>query len=498
MAQFRLEMQAIKRADGRSTVAAAAYRAASLLHDARLEMSFDFRAKGGVAFTGVMGPPSAPPAYADRQALWNAVEAADKRIDSRPAREILISLPHELSDDQRHALVRAFVSESLVARGMIADYAIHDPDAHGDQRNYHAHILVTTRRVGPEGFGFKAREWDNPDAVRALRLEWCHVQNLHLRQHLGPEAPQVTHLSLADQGQGREPTIHLGPAASGMERRGEGSDRGDINRRVAERNGARREGPAKVRDLEDRMAETMARRAYPIAAVITEFEAIHAAMTRERDSWTRDLAGRLRPAPPSAREIVREILGDAAAEKTLARRRLARTERRIEAGRSRRATLARWIRNPARMIWAAHVELNALARDRNAARLADLRLAVRREWLASGEGRAWLASRLAPERQAAEAARREVRTLERRIKRMDKRLEAVARTRTRLLVAKALGEDSLTAPVEMRLGQGQALREVDRRVVAAISRYPVSAQERSLAKVLGLARGRTPGLSPDR
>ncbi len=497
MAQFRLEVQAIKRADGRSAVAAAAYRAATSLHDQRLEMTFDYTAKGGVAFSGIMAPDTAPASLTDRERLWNAAEAADKRADSRTAREVLISLPHELSDDQRHALVRAFVRDSLVARGMIADYAIHDPDAHGDQRNHHAHILVTTRRVTPEGFGLKGREWDNPDAVRALRLEWCEIQNQHLRQHLGADAPQVTHHSLADQGEAREPTIHLGPSASGMERRGEASDRGDINRRVRERNQARKDGPAKLRDLEDRMAEGLERGPYPIGAVIREFEAIHATMIAERDGWARDLGRLQRPAAPRAGDIVREVLAEAASARALAKGTLIATERRIARGRARRASLARWIRNPARMIWAAHAELNALARARQAARLAEIRYAVRRDWLRGPEGRAFLAARLDPEKQAAEAARREGRTLERKIKRADARIEAVARTRTRLMVARELGEDTLVAPSQMGLGVGQAVREVDRRVVAAIARHPVAAQQKGLDKVLGLAKGKVPFLGPE-
>jgi hypothetical protein len=303
VAQFRLEVQAFKRSEGRSSVAGAAYRSATALLDRRLEMLFDYTAKGGVAFTGLMAPEGAPAAFADREQLWNAAEAADKRADSRTAREILISLPHELSDDQRHALVRAFVSESLVARGMIADYGIHYPDAHGDARNHHAHILVTTRRVGPEGFGLKARDWDNPDAVKAMRLEWAQVQNQHLRQHLGPDAPQVSPLSLAAQGQGREPTIHLGPSASGMERRGEPSDRGDINRAIAERNDDRREAPVQVRGLEDGLAQAQPRQAYPIDAVIREFEAIGQSLARERDGWARDLATLAPASAPSARQI---------------------------------------------------------------------------------------------------------------------------------------------------------------------------------------------------
>lgn len=498
MAQFRLEVQAIKRADGRSAVAAAAYRAATSLHDKRLEMTFDYTAKGGVVFAGVMIPETAPASFGDRETLWNAAEAADKRADSRTAREVLISLPHELSDDQRHVLVRAFVQDSLVARGMIADYAIHYPDAHGDQRNHHAHILIATRRVTPEGFGLKGRAWDNPDAVRALRLEWCEIQNQHLRQHLGPDAPQVTHQSLADQGQEREPTIHLGPAASGMERRGEASDRGDINRRVGERNQARKDGPAKLRDLEDRMAAGLARGPYPIGAVIREFETIHATMIAERDGWARDLGRLPRPATPRAGDIVREVLAEAAAARALAKGKLIATERRIARAQAKRAGLVRWLRNPARMIWAAHAELNALARAKQAVRLADIRYAVRRDWLSSPDGRAFLAARLDPEKQAAEAARREGRTLERKIKRADQRIEAVARTRTRLMVARGLGEETLVAPSQMGLGMGQALREVDRRVVEAIGRYPIAAQQKSLDMVLGLARGKSPLVGPDR
>ncbi|KQV64023.1 MobQ family relaxase [Caulobacter sp. Root343] len=496
MAQFRLEVQAIKRADGRSAVAAAAYRAATSLHDKRLEMTFDYTAKGGVAFCGIVAPETAPAAFGDRETLWNAAEAADKRADSRTAREVLISLPHELSDDQRHALVRAFVQDSLVARGMIADYAIHDPDAHGDKRNHHAHILITTRRVTPEGFALKGREWDNPDAVKALRLEWCEIQNQHLRQHLGPEAPQLTHHSLADQGEEREPTIHLGPSASGMERRGEASDRGDINRRVRERNQARKDGPVKLRDLEDRMAAGLERGPYPIGAVIREFETIHATMVAERDGWARDLVRLQRPAAPRASDIVREVLAESGAARALAKGRLLATERRVARGRAKRAGLVCWVRNPARMIWAAHAELNALARAKQAARLAEIRYAVRRDWLRGPEGRAFLAARLDPEKQAVEAARREGRILERKIKRADKRIEAVARTRTRLMVARGLGEETLVAPSQMGLGVGQAVREVDRRVVEAISRHPAAAQQKSLDKVLGLVSGK--GLLPGR
>lgn len=498
MAQYRLEVKAIKRAEGRSSVAAAAYRAATVLRDERLEMVFDYSAKRGVAFVGVMAPEGAPGAFLDRERLWNAAEAADKRVDSRPAREVLISLPHELTDSQRHALTRAFIAESLVARGMIADYAIHEPDAHGDDRNHHAHILVTTRAVGPDGFGFKRADWKSPALVQAWRQEWELVQNQHLRQHLGPDAPQVSSRSLADQGQGQEPTIHLGPSSSGMERRGEASDRGDINRRIRERNVERQDAPRRVRELEDRLADGVVRHTYPIDAVIREFEAIHQTMVRERTAWARDLQGMERPQVPTARAVSAEILGDTVAKRAEAARRLAWTEQRIERGRERRNTLLRWVRNPARMIWAKHAELNALERARAVDRMAKARLDVRKAWLRSDEGLAYVAARIDPAKHDAETARRSARTLERKIKRADRRIDNVEKTRVKLLVARELGQTSMVAPERMEQGVTQVVREIDRRAVDALRAHSPAAQQSALTKVLRLAKGPLPGIEPDR
>lgn len=494
MAQYRLEVQAMKRSEGRSAVAAAAYRSASRLHDKRLEMVFDYAAKGGVVATGVLAPDHAPEAFADREILWNAAEAADRRSDSRTAREVLVSLPHELSDAQRHDLLRAFIAEGLVAKGMIADYAIHRPDAHGDPRNHHAHIMITTRHVGPEGFGMKGRAWDNPEAVRELRALFADVQNQHLREHLGPDAPQVSHLSLAGQGKDLEPTIHLGPAAAGMERRGEASDRGETNRGIDARNTERAEAPAAIRDLEDKVSARSSRQAYPIEAVIREFEAIHQTMLRERDVWVRELKASPPPSPPRASDIAREVMGDTPRLRLAAAHRLARSQARIAEGRRRRETLGRWIRNPARMIWAKHAELNRLERVQREHAAAHAAFAARRDWLASEGGRAYVAARLNPAKQAAEAARRSMRTLERKIKRADRRIENVARTRTKLLVARELGQDRLVAPSQLRAGVGQAVREVDRHVVDMIQRHPPEAQQSALGKVARLMRGRAPGI----
>jgi hypothetical protein len=494
VAQYRLEVQAIKRAEGRSAVAAAAYRSGGRLVDERLMMTFDFAAKGGVEAVGILAPETAPASFTDRQTLWNAAEAADVRSDSRVAREVLISLPHELDAAQRLALVRAFAAESLVSRGMIADYAIHRPDAHGDQRNHHAHIMVTTRAVGPDGFGHKARAWDNPDAVKALREEWAEIQNRHLRLALGEGAPQVSAKSLADQGLDQEATVHLGPASSGMERRGERSDRGEINRSVAERNRDRRDQPIEVRDIEDRIAARQERRDYPIAAVTREFEAIHQTMVRERAGWARERAALKAPAIPSARSIHETVTLDAAQARARARRRFVMMQERVAGVRGRRNGLDRWIRNPGRMIWAKHAELNALGRARSELARAEAQLAVRRTWLRSPEGQAYVAAQQHPHKLAAEEIRRSDRTLERKIKRADRRIEAVERTRTKLLVAEALGETRLKALADMTLGVVQAVREVDRTVVAAIQAYPATQQQSALQRISRLLGRGLPGL----
>jgi hypothetical protein len=150
------------------------------------------------------------------------------------------------------------------------------------------------------------------------------------------------------------------------------------------------------------------------------------------------------------------------------------------------------------MIWAAHAELNALERARAQERRAEVDVRVRRDWLRSDAGRAYVASRLDPAKQAAESSRRAARNLERKIKRADKRIENVASTRVKLMVARELGQSNLVVPMRMDLGVGQAVREVDRRVVDAVQAHAPAAQKAALTKVMSLVRGQIPGIGPDR
>jgi ATP-dependent exoDNAse (exonuclease V) alpha subunit len=150
--------RAAYRSDTYSVVSAAAYRAGEKLHDMQQDITFDYSRKSGVEYSAIMAPDNAPSWAYDRQALGNAVEASEKRINSRLARELEIILPRELSAEQCVALVRSYVQAHCVDRGMVADIAIHRPEASDGKEQPHAHVLLTTRSIWPAGFGAKARD----------------------------------------------------------------------------------------------------------------------------------------------------------------------------------------------------------------------------------------------------------------------------------------------------------------------------------------------------
>jgi len=161
------------------------------------------------------------------------VEASEKRRDAQLCREVEVALPKELSREKQNELVRGFVREQFVSRGMVADVAIH----RGDENNPHAHVLLTTREVSPEGFGRKAREWNGREVLEGWRREWAERANRELERAGLRE--RIDHRSFASRGIDRELTRHEGPAVRQMEARGIPTERGELNRAVAERNRAR-------------------------------------------------------------------------------------------------------------------------------------------------------------------------------------------------------------------------------------------------------------------
>lgn len=221
MALYRLEVKTIGRAQGRSAVAAAAYRAGERIRDERTGIEHDYERRRGVERSEVLLPRDAPERWRDRSELWNDAERAETRSNSRLAREYVIALPRELDAGERWECARAFAMESLVERGMCADVCVHD---RGDG-NPHAHILCTTREAGPGGFGGKVREWDDRFMVDSWREEWERRANESLerayerRQTPDEEREYVDRRSNAERGLEREPERHEGPVVRAIERR---------------------------------------------------------------------------------------------------------------------------------------------------------------------------------------------------------------------------------------------------------------------------------------
>ena len=197
MAIYHLRATMISRSAGRSATAAAAYRSASHIEDHRTGLSFDYRARSGVDHVEILAPAHAPEWAQDRAALWNAVEAAETRKNSQVAREIRVALPAELDHGQRVELVRDFCQRQFVDRGMVADIALHAPGREGDDRNHHAHILLTTREIAAEGFTAKNRDWNAVEVLEGWREAWAQDSNLALE--LAGHVERIDHRTLEAQ-----------------------------------------------------------------------------------------------------------------------------------------------------------------------------------------------------------------------------------------------------------------------------------------------------------
>lgn len=210
MAIYHFHAQVIGRKQGHSALAAAAYRAGVALAD------FDYsKRKASVDFAQIYAPENAPEWAQDRACLWQAVEDSEKRKDAQLCREINLALPVELTPAERRALVVDFVQQEFVSKGMVADLAIH----HQNSTNPHAHIMLTTRHIGPDGFGQKAREWNDRAVIQNTRKAWADISNAFL-ERAGHEA-RIDHRTLEAQGIDRPPQLHHGKAVTAMLRRGE-------------------------------------------------------------------------------------------------------------------------------------------------------------------------------------------------------------------------------------------------------------------------------------
>ena len=243
IAIYHATTKPLSRNAGRSSVAAAAYRSGVKIEDLRTAQIFDFTRRGGVVLAEICAPPTAGDFARDRARLWNAAEFAEKRKDARTAREWIIALPAELSPDERADLARDFAYELVDRYGVAVDLALHAPSRRGDDRNFHAHLLCTTRVVRGGGLEEKA-DIELSDTKRktlglgsaaeeitVLRRQWEELANAALAR--AGKTARIDHRSLEDQQSSalengdllaaarlaRTPQTHSGPAATAMDRR---------------------------------------------------------------------------------------------------------------------------------------------------------------------------------------------------------------------------------------------------------------------------------------
>lgn len=247
LAIFYCQMSIVSRTTGRSAVAAAAYRAAKTLTNERDGLVHDYSRREGVGHSEVLLPEGVVVEWArDRSALWNAAERIENRKDARVAREFVIALPHELSEEGRVSLTRAFAQDLANRYGAGVDFAIHAPGVQGDVRNHHAHVLMTTRQVTGEGLGAKTNiELANKDLLPKglpptqmqlvdIRRSWEGMANGYLARE-GLDI-RIDHRSHAERGLEIEPTEHMGVGATNLRRRGGRVDRSRLDGDAGQRN----------------------------------------------------------------------------------------------------------------------------------------------------------------------------------------------------------------------------------------------------------------------
>ncbi|MDE2137119.1 MAG: MobA/MobL family protein [Gammaproteobacteria bacterium] len=298
MAIYFLRTTSVARSAGRRATAAAAYRAGERLRDERSGLLYNHAHRKDVVHSAIFLPGHLAGAADDwaqrRETLWNAAERAEKQANSRVAREYQVALPHELNTAQQVALARSFARELSERYRVAVDLAVHLPRPDGDPRNFHAHLLTTTREVTPRGLGAKTgldkngserRRRELPsgrEELRALRERWGSLANEALRE--ANVAARVDHRSYAERGIDREPQPLIPIGSIKMERRG-------LRSEVAER--IREQYRQRVAARQQRAPEARAPEARPADAEEVRRQA--------REAWLRLRAGQAAAEPEGAR-----------------------------------------------------------------------------------------------------------------------------------------------------------------------------------------------------
>ncbi|ECD5144093.1 conjugal transfer protein [Salmonella enterica subsp. enterica serovar Caracas] len=194
MAIFHLDFKIVKRSEGMTSVAKAAYHARTRITDDRIGETYDFSHRTDLHGHIILAPVSAPAHIVESSsALWNDVERVERQNNGQTARYFDVAIPVELNNDDKKKLVAEYCQKNFVDKGMIADIAFHDLDS----KNPHAHVMLTLKTIGPEGFGKKDRSWNDKKMVVQWRESWATMSNSYLEAASSEE--RIDHRSLRTQ-----------------------------------------------------------------------------------------------------------------------------------------------------------------------------------------------------------------------------------------------------------------------------------------------------------
>ena len=290
IALFHFHVTQIKRSAGQSAVAAAAYRSGEKLHSDYYGEDSDYTRKGGVICSEILLHAHAPPEYADRETLWNAVEKVERGKKAQLAYSFDIALQNEFSMEENINLARQFLLEQFVSRGMIVDFAVHLPDKEdGGISNPHFHVMCPIRPIEPNGkWGNKQRreyvldesgnripdgtgdyvfnavpttDWGSPEMLEHWRQAWAELCNAKFAEKELPS--RIDHRSYERQGVDLLPTVHEGPTVRAMESKGILTEKGEFNRWVKATNAAIRDIRKKIAALAEWLKEVKAELSKP-------------------------------------------------------------------------------------------------------------------------------------------------------------------------------------------------------------------------------------------
>ena len=311
------DIKIIQRSNHQSAVASAAYQSGERLFSEYDQKQKYYSHKSEIVHTEIMLPPHAPPAYADRNTLWNAAEAIEKQWNSQLARRIVLAIPREIPPEQHADLIRDYCREFFVSKGMIADFAIHDKG----NGNPHAHILLTMRAMDEHGKWLpKSRkvydldengeriklpsgrwkshkedtvDWNDQKYCEIWRHEWEVIQNRYLEANDRPE--RVDLRSYARQGLDIIPTVHEGAAVRQMEKRGIQTNIGNLNWEIRAANSLMKSIRQLIQNLKgwitelgEKRKELLAQKAAEEATLLPNLLMKYMEIRKEeRKDWTR-------------------------------------------------------------------------------------------------------------------------------------------------------------------------------------------------------------------